>query len=204
MSVSDVPSPIDLRDTIDAKAWERSAQARLGRASIFERFRRELGSLRTRQPYILELGSGPGFLAEFLAKALPNLRLALLDFSAAMHDLAQARLREYSEVVEFIHGDFKDPNWIDRLGPFDAAVTNQSVHELRHKQHAVVLHRQVRDILKPRAPYLVADHFFGTGGMSDDQLYMTIAEHGEALRAAGFVDVRLLVSSGSLVMYRAE
>ena len=203
MTVSDVPSPIDLRDPIDAKEWERTAQARPGRANIFERFRRELSSLPTGQPYIVELGSGPGFLAEFLVKALPSLRLALLDFSAAMHDLARARLSEYSEAVEFIHGNFKEPNWADGLGPFDAAITNQSVHELRHKRHAVVLHRQVRDILKPGAPYLVADHFFGPGGMNDDRLYLSIAEHGEALCDAGFADVSLLVSSGSLVMYRA-
>jgi predicted methyltransferase len=43
-------------------------------------------------------------------------------------------------------------------------MTNQAVHELRHKRHARELHRQVARLLTPGGSYLVCDHFCGPGG----------------------------------------
>lgn len=75
MSEPDVPSPIDLRDLIDALEWERTAQARLGRAQIFAAFADELKKINKQQLEVLELGSGPAFLAAYLFNALPSLRM---------------------------------------------------------------------------------------------------------------------------------
>lgn len=62
----DVPSPTDLRHPEDAREWERTAPARPGRAEVFEAFGRELAALGKRPLAVLELGSGPGFLAAYL------------------------------------------------------------------------------------------------------------------------------------------
>jgi hypothetical protein len=43
----DVPSPIDLHDPADARAWESTAQARPGRAEMFQRFLGRSGEQRT-------------------------------------------------------------------------------------------------------------------------------------------------------------
>ncbi len=144
MSEEDVPSPIDLRNPEDAREWERTAPARPGRAEIFEAFGRELGALGKRPLAVLELGSGPGFLAAYLLNAMPALTLTLLDFSTAMHDLARARLGSHADRVTYVERSFKQPGWRDGLGPFDAVVTNQAVHELRHKRHAAALHAAVK------------------------------------------------------------
>jgi ubiquinone/menaquinone biosynthesis C-methylase UbiE len=202
MNEQDVPSPIDLCDPTDAQEWERTAPARPGRAEMFEAFSRELGALGNRPLTVLELGSGPGFLAACLLNALPDLNLTLLDFSAPMHDLARARLGSHAGRVTHVERSFKQPGWSHGLGPFDAAVTNQAVHELRHKRHATALHAAVRAVLKPGAPYLVSDHFLGPGGVGNDQLYMTLAEHRDALLNAGFSEVALVTMAGSLVMHR--
>jgi SAM-dependent methyltransferase len=198
----DVPSRIDLRDPADAREWERTAQARPGRAEVFRAFARELRNLDNEHPRVLELGSGPAFLAAFLLQTLPGLRLALLDFSVAMHDLARARLGNSTDRVSFLERSFKDPDWTRGLGPFDAVITHQAVHELRHKRHAETLHAQVRGILKPCAPYLVCDHYFGVGGMRNAQLFMTAAEQRQALIGGGFAEVRQVVRAGSFVMHR--
>src|SRR5688500_15229823 len=92
MNEQDVPSPIDLRDPRDAREWERTAQERPGRAEIYQASGRELLALGKCDLTILELGSGPGFLAACLLDTLPAVRLTLLDFSAPMHILARARL----------------------------------------------------------------------------------------------------------------
>ena len=202
MDGDDVPSPVDLNDPQDAREWERTAQARPGRGEIFEAFARELGALGRRPLAVLELGSGPGFLAAHLLGAIPGLALTLLDFSAVMHALAGARLGSYADRVIYVERDFKQPSWCDGLGPFDAVITNQAVHELRHKRHAATLHAAVKGVLKPGAPYFVSDHCFSPG-FGNERLNMTLTEHREALFDAGFSEARLVAAAGTLVMYRA-
>jgi cyclopropane fatty-acyl-phospholipid synthase-like methyltransferase len=203
MNEQDVPSPIDLCDPRDALEWERTAQERPGRAEIFRAIGRELEALGEHDLVVLELGSGPGFLADYLLNALPAVRLTLLDFSAPMHNLARTRLGPKVARVAQVERSFKEPGWSQGLGPFDAVITNQAVHELRHKRYATQLHAAVKDVLKPEAPYLVSDHFFGEGGLRNDQLYMTVAEHRNALLRAGFSEVRQVTTVGSLVLHRA-
>ncbi len=198
-----VPSPIDLCDPRSAREWARTAQARPGRAEIFEAFVRELRALGDDALVALDLGSGPGFLAAHLLDAIPNLRVTLLDFSPAMHGLAQERLCSQLERVSFLERSFKDANWQSGLGPFDVVVTNQAVHELRHKRYASHLHGAVRQVLKPGGTYLVSDHFFGDGGLQDEQLYMTVAEQQVALLAAGFSKAERVAAFSSLAMHRA-
>jgi predicted methyltransferase len=134
---------------------------------------------------------------------LPFLELWLLDSSPAMHELARARLGDRVDRMHILRRSFTDPAWAKGLESFDAVISNQSVHELRHKRHAATLHAQVATILKTGAPYLLCDHFCGEGGMMDDRLYMTLEEQRQALVAAGFDSVVLVARSGSLVMYRA-
>lgn len=203
MTDDDVPSPIDFTRLDEARAWEQSAPARPGRTEMFGLFARELAVL-PKEARVLELGSGPGFLAAALLDAHPHLKLTLLDFSAAMHGLARARLGHRSGGVAFVERGFKEPGWSAGLGPFDAVVTNQAVHELRHKRHAPALHRAVRELLAPGGLYLVSDHVFGEGGLPDARMYMTEAEHREVLREAGFEAVDKIARHGSLVLHRAR
>lgn len=202
MKDHDVPSPIDLRDAADAREWERGAPDRPGRAEMFQAFREQLSTLKP-DMRVLELGSGPGFLAAYLLDAFPAARLTLLDFSAAMHDLARARLGAHVDRVRFVERSFKEPGWNQGLGQFDVVVTNQAVHELRHKRHAADLHARVRAVLVPAGTYLVSDHFFGDTGLSNDQLYMTVEEQRDALLRAGFSEVVRVAGAGTLVMHRA-
>jgi SAM-dependent methyltransferase len=203
MHEPDVPSPIDLCDPTDAREWEAKAQARPGRADMFREFSAQLDRLGRADLKVLDMGSGPGFLAEFLLESLPDLDLTLLDFSLPMHELARVRLSGRTARVRFEHLDFKSQDWTRGFGIFDAVVTNQAVHELRHKRYAAALHSQVAHLLKPGAPYLVCDHFYGEGGMSNNQLYMSIDEQKQALLSSGFELVQQVIRVGTLVMHRA-
>lgn len=203
MEPADVPSPIDLCDPTDARKWAASAQSRPGRAETFAALHSQLSTLNGDALQALDLGSGPGFLAEYLLFRLPTLSLTLLDFSLAMHDLARVRLDGMARRATFVLRDFKIISWARDLGTFDAVITNQAVHELRHKQYAVTLHRDVASLLRLGGVYLVADHFCGEGGMANNQLYMSKDEHASALYSAGFRTVELVSCHGCLVMHRA-
>jgi SAM-dependent methyltransferase len=201
----DVPSPIDLASMPDALEWERTAmQKRPWRTEVFAKFAEELGRQGPSISRVLELGSGPGFLAHHLLNALPQVQLVLLDSSAAMHVLARQRLGPLARRVEFVEASFKNPLWTEGFVQVDAVVTNQAVHELRHKRHASELHRQVKSVLRPGSSYLVCDHFVGPDAMSNDQLFMTVDEQKAAIESAGFSSVRQVLLKGGLVLHQAN
>ncbi|MBX3619583.1 MAG: class I SAM-dependent methyltransferase, partial [Rhizobacter sp.] len=127
-----------------------------------------------------------------------------LDFSAPMQVMARERLAQFAGRVDFLVRDLRDPLWGDGLGAFDFVVTHQAVHELRHKRYASTLHAQARERLRPGGSYLVCDHFFGEGGMTNDRLYMTVDEQREALHSAGFAHVHPLLLKGGLVLHHAR
>ena len=202
--LSDVPSPIDLRLMRDAREWEEAAMSkRPWRTEFFEAFALEILSNSIGDHRILELGSGPGFLAEHLLGALPPVEYVALDFSLAMHELAAKRLGLLGSSVQFVERSFRESAWSNGLGHFGCVVTNQAVHELRHKRYAAQLHQQVSSLLLPGSVYLVCDHFAGEGGMKNDQLYMSVAEQAEALKSAGFSKVEQVLLMGGLVLHRA-
>jgi SAM-dependent methyltransferase len=201
----DVPSPIDLRIMEDARAWEASASMkRPWRSEFFAAFASAISDTSPAIDRVLELGSGPGFLAAELLSKLPSFEYVALDFSPAMHQLALARLGRLSSRVTFVERSFRGPEWANGLGRFGAVVTNQAVHELRHKRHAIGLHRQVREVLRPNGVYLVCDHFAGRDGMANDQLYMSVDEQRDILHTAGFTTVNLLLQRGGLVLHEAK
>jgi SAM-dependent methyltransferase len=208
-SSEDIPSPIDLREAEDARAWAEAAmRKRPSREEFFRAIVRELHSLdanrnNSSELAVLELGSGPGFLARHILEAFPAIKYCALDFSPAMHELAREDLGELPERAEFVEKDFKSSNWMNGLPQFDAVVSMQVVHELRHKRHAPELYRAVRQLLRENGIFLVCDHFVGDGGMTDTALYMTRQEHVAALRIGGFTDVRLILQKGGLVLFRA-
>ncbi len=199
----DVPSPIDLREMEDAKTWAETALLkRPCRTAFFDCFLKEILDLMPGK--VLELGSGPGFLARHVLEYLPGLDYVALDFSPAMHELALKRLGMLAKSVAFVERSFREPSWTEGLGLFDAILTNQAVHELRHKRRAVRFHAEVRSILSPGGSYLVCDHFAGEGGMTDTDLYMSVEEQFSALQAAGFGEIRLLHLDGGMALHRAS
>ena len=200
----DVPSPIDLRTEKDAREWAASAMSkRPWRAVFFQRFVQELQSLDVRPLQILELGSGPGFLARCILDAIPSAEYAMLGFSPAIHHLARQHLAPHIGRTRQLLADFKDDAWTIGLGEFDAIVTHQAVHELRHKKHAATLHRSARTLLSRAASISSATTTSGDG-MSDASLYMNIDEQSAALEAAGFVCVERLLEMKGLVLHRAR
>jgi len=201
----DVPSPIDLRLVADAQDWEQSAMIkRPWRAEFFACFRDQIAESPLSINRLLELGSGPGFLAKCLLESVDHFTYTLLDFSSAMHTLAKVRLGTLAARAEFVERSFKKLTWTTGLDKFECVVTNQAVHELRHKRHAPLLHAQVKSLLTPNGFYLVCDHYAGDGGMKDNQLYMSVAEQRDALLVAGFNQVTQVMIKGGLVLHRAS
>jgi len=168
--------------------------ARRSQDQLLVRARSRLGSA---------LGSGPGFLAQRILESIPGVEYTMLDFSPAMHELARELLGSLAQAVRQVEVDFKRTGWTTGLGSFDAVITMQAVHEVRHKKRVAGLHESVRSLLKANGRYFVCDHHIGQDGVTNEALHMTVEEQRNALQLAGFNIVTCLLRKGGLVLHSA-
>ena len=201
----DVPYGNNWDSATEAAAYGEAAdQARPWREEIRNHIAARVAALApgTR---VLELGSGPGLLADRVLRECQNLETyVLVDFSEPMLALSRDRLTAFS-VASFVLASFKTEDWMSRVeGKFDCIVSMQAVHELRHKQHARRLYEQVYQLLAAPGLFLICDHTPFDDSPKSVALYMTEQEQQQALADAGFTNIRIEHSINSLVLYGAE
>jgi SAM-dependent methyltransferase len=202
MTTKDVPSPVDFHDPVQARQWEENTvRNRPWRPDFFAAFALALNRHFTRPVTILELGSGPGHLAEALLSHCAVRHYTALDFSPAMHDLARARLSSHIHQLEFLIRDFREADWTRGLGPFDAVVTLQAAHETRHRRHLLALLAQARSLLAANGLLLYCDYY--AGGNKHPDLFVERDEQPLVLAKAGFDSIRLLRDEGGMALYAA-
>lgn len=205
---ADVPYGEDFHDPAVAAAWaEAVMRKRPWRTTIFEHFVAIVGAASVARSRVLELGSGPGFLAEqLLTRCAGIAHYTLLDFSEAMLEQSRARLVEHRERTEFLRADFKTNTWPSLVAaPVDFVVSLQAVHELRHKRHAQRLYAQLPPLLAPNAEVVICDHLpAGAHTPRHRVLYMELEEKLEALSRAGLRDARVVWSDHDMALYRAR
>jgi SAM-dependent methyltransferase len=128
----------------------------------------------------------------------------LLDFSEPMLALSRMRLAAFPAAL-FVRASFKAAEWTELAGgPFDAAISMQAVHELRHKRHAGRLYEEVHRVLARPGLFMVCDHAPFDDSPRSQALYMTPDEQQSALRHAGFAHVRVVLENSGLFLYSGE
>lgn len=198
----DVPIRVDHRDPATARAWLEDTRLRKPfRKNFRAAFWAALSGRRNLR--ILELGSGPGELAREILLHCDVASYTALDWSQAMHDIATEHLGDLARRVSFIVRDFREATWPMNLGTFDAVVTQQAVHETRHRRHALPLFRRARTLLVPGGLMLYCDGYLVDPQSPLAALSLERADQPLVLVRAGFVDVRLLHDEGNLVLYCA-
>src|SRR5262245_29150218 len=123
----DVPYGDDWNSGVVVADWAKMAdQKRPWRAEIRERIAAIVATLPQRAR-VLELGSGPGFLAHRVLDRCPSIQTyTLLDFSNHMLGLSRERLSAFSAAI-FVLASFKSEAWpSDVEGPFDCVLAMQS------------------------------------------------------------------------------
>jgi len=198
---ADVPYGEDLQNPEAAAAWAAAADRKRPhrlpvRQAIVDRLRQLPAHAR-----MLELGSGPGYLAEqVLTECRTIAAYTLLDFSEPMLAMSRARVGQFP-AARFVLADFREPSWTAAVpGPWNAVVSMQAVHEVRHKRHAPALYRDIAEILAPSGLLVVCDLMPQDDTARSAALFMTGDEQLETMRAAGFIDVRLVTSGDGLAL----
>src|SRR5215475_3670355 len=96
-SDGDIPPGVDFLSEPAARRWAEEAEAKLAsRINFFSAFVQAITEFEPSIHRVLELGSGPGFLAEYILRRCASIeRYTLLDFSPTMLDLSAARLQTF-------------------------------------------------------------------------------------------------------------
>jgi|SRR6478736_647895 len=188
----DVLTTVDHRDEETARRWAvESAVGKPYRPRFRAEFARILAKRGPAPQRILELGSGPGLLAERVLRDVVVTEYVLFDFSEVMMKMARHAVGPRADVTCHV-GDFKADDWhLDLQGPFDAVISMQAVHEIRHKRHVPLLYARVKTLLRLGGVLLVCDH--EPAADADDlkrQLAASRHEQEQAMLHAGLGDVR--------------
>jgi SAM-dependent methyltransferase len=194
--------PHDYFDENYVQEWERIANSRRPfRLQFFDAFAAELQPVA--EAVILELGSGPGFLAEHILARCPVAAYHLFDFSPPMLNLSRARLARFADRVIPHQGSFLDEGWGETLpGPFDAVISMQAVHEVLRPERLARLYSESRPLIKPGGAILIADKM--DGELKNEADRFTADKHLAALGHAGFKAIRQVKAAGDLVMFAAR
>lgn len=203
----EVPTEHRWHDDSYVAEWAASANDPPHRAAIFDAFVGELDALARSVEgglKVFELGSGPGYLAEQLCSRVEVAQYTAVDYSAHMQSIAGNRLAFLSSSVELVQVDYCEPGWEHLIGDsFDAAVSLQAVHELRHAERIPALYRSTLTRLRPGGVVLVAD-LVNVPGEEPEGHLLTVGEHLQALSDAGLVEARCVLDLGRVALVRAE
>ena len=204
MGDQDVPSPIDFHDPAQVREWEQATvRNRPSRPAFFAAMVAALNA-RFDGPFsVLELGSGPGHLAEQILQHCGAKTYVALDFSEAMHALARERLARFKDRVRFVTRDFRDAKWGKGLGLVDAVVTQQAAHETRHKKYLGRFLHSAGAQLPRDGLLLYCDHYAEPIAEKHPDLYVARNAQPVALLSAGFSNVQLLHDEGGMALYSA-
>jgi SAM-dependent methyltransferase len=199
---SDVPPGVDFLDSKQVNEWVAACEvAKPWRGPMRGRFA-ELARALPSGARVLELGAGPGYLAEAVLECAPHLEsYTLLDFSEHMLELSRKQLQRF-KAARFVRADFKTAARFRELtSPFTAIFSMQAMHEIRHKRHVPGLYRDIRDLLVPNGLFAVCD---GTprdvSVLWQVSLLMTSDEQLDAFTSAGFSEIKLEEEIGATIL----
>lgn len=143
---------------------------------------------------ILELGIGPGFLADYLLKELINVNYEGLDFSESMLKIAAKRTAKHEKIINFTQADLINEIWTDKLkkNP-DVVVSTWALHDLFNKNNIFNVYKSVYKIL-PKDGILLNGDFIKPEESNHEYEGGRIrpSEHIKLLRSAGFKTINCL------------
>jgi SAM-dependent methyltransferase len=137
---------------------------------------------------LVELGIGPGYLAEFLLAKLPGIHYVGVDFSLPMLALAQARLSSYQERIQLMQANLiTDKWWYTIPQPINAIITTWALHDLGSPQHTAHVYRSCHNILPPGSLLLDGDFIKPDGATQEyEPGRFEIGQHLQLLHQANF------------------
>jgi SAM-dependent methyltransferase len=190
----------DLRNLEDVSEWIVSLKTRWPeRVEVMQHIIEQIKVLPFPKPQVLELGSGPGLLAELLLREAPQVTYTGIDSSELLLAFAGSQLAPFGRRARLIGADLKGDGWLNQLpAEIHAIVSLQSLHDLDDEDQIKRIHGLARRLLAPGGLLLNADFV-----ISPDETEpghpgrLSVARHLEMLQAYGFERVACTLRQGA-------
>ena len=188
------------------RKWAETAdQRRPERVRMFQHIVALLQDLRTSAPNVLELGCGPGALAESVLSALPRAMYEGIDFSHPMLELAQERLARFGARVRLWQCDLRCDDWSARIAAQPhAIITNQALHDLGSTEAVETVYKAAFALLSAGGLFVNAELVVAPGAQANKPAKLPVERHLAMLTAIGFADVRTDLEFGEYVAIAAR
>ncbi len=148
---------------LDAREWNERWDRMQERYTVRrnERFNTIVRLIAATQPgvsRVIDLGCGPGSLAEKILDAFPQVSVTGIDGDETLLLLAKKRLSRFGSRAHLVKADLKKSAWSKSVAaPVDAVVSSTAFHWLCEKDLAA-LYERISKLLRPGGIFLNADH----------------------------------------------
>ncbi len=178
----------EFHDAEFAAGWADRFVPTPERLELFEVILSELQSRIPPHGRVVELGIGPGYLADHLLRAMPEIQYCGVDFSAPMLDIARHRLSAYSIRVVYVQADLVQDRWcLSVPKPVDAIVSTWALHDLGSQANVESVYRSCTRVLRDGGMLLNGDFIKPDAARYEyEPGRFEIAKHIEILQRVGF------------------
>lgn len=189
----------DLESQQDIVQWVAELnEDRPERSQIMQHIAKQLTALPFSPLQGIELGFGPGHLAEQLLAKIPRLRYTGIDSSELLFGYAQDRLAAFGSRATLIKADLNQNRWLELLpDPVQAIVSMQSLHDLGGETQVNRIYALANSLLAPGGLFLNADLVVPARQENPDNPgRLSVLRHLELLQAHGYNRVACTLEVG--------
>jgi SAM-dependent methyltransferase len=176
-------------DEAYAEGWADKFRLSPERLQSFEKIGDLVSGIAGMNGKFLELGTGPGYLAEYLLTRFDSIKYHCVDFSEPMIQIAERRLGGFSPTPRFIRADLTNDWAVKVSANYDAIVTTWALHDLGSRQYIHNLYLNAKKVLAPGG-LLVNVDFIKPEGVDREYEHgrLSVSEHLELLQQSGYTD----------------
>jgi SAM-dependent methyltransferase len=184
----------EFHDADFVRGWARRFVPTEPRLQLFDMILAEVEKLGKAAPHIVELGTGPGYMARHILERHAKLSYEALDFSEVFLVVARETIGGLVNRVTFTNADLLDQNWPGKLSRRpDAIVSTWALHDLGGRKPIADVYARCYETL-PKGGVLVNGDFIKPDGTAweFEEGRFEIDVHLDFLRQAGFAEPKAI------------
>jgi cyclopropane fatty-acyl-phospholipid synthase-like methyltransferase len=185
----------EFHDAEFVRGWASRFVPTAPRLQLFDMILAEVEKLGKPDAHVVELGTGPGYMARHILERNDHISFEALDFSDVFFDVARETIADLCHRVTFTNADLMDQSWPRKLTRQpDAIISTWALHDLGGQQPVADVYARSFETL-PSGGLLVNGDFIKPDGTDWDYEpgRFEIDRHLDFLRAAGFKDPKSLI-----------
>ena len=165
---------------------------------------------------MLELGVGAGGLAKSVLNSLADasgegtpaaVEYTGIDVEPALvlHGKDLLETAGHRDDIHLVCADLRGDVWAERIGPFDAIFSLQTLHDLGGIEALETIYRQIRELLAPCGILVNADFVVPFEKDDPDRpRRLPVDTHNDLLSSLGFIDFRCEMRLGMMACMSAR